>query len=298
MDILYLKEHLGCYNYDKEEKPQIEVLKIVKGQSKKLHVTANEIVFFMEGRIKFQFHDFLEYEATKGQFFFLSAGGRYSYYAVTSSVVIIFRLLKPVIRLCEVFPIERLYNLGKSKKNTVQPDTTPHLRILDITARLWSFLEGVNDCISDGIKCRCYFELKIKELLLYLRIYYEKEDLHEFFFLILSEDIVFSEYVRLHWQHFKTIRELADSMHLSRRQFSSRFISAFGKKPQEWMNESRAQVVHREITSTRKLFKQIAIEQGFAQDAILTRFCKKELNATPTEIRENNASERRSYKEQ
>ena len=285
MDVLYIKEHLGCYNYNKEEKPQIEVLKIVKGQSLKLYVTENEIVFFMEGRIKFQFRDFPEYEATKGQFFFLPSGGKYSCQAVTTARVIIFRLVKPVIRLCEVFPIEKLYNSGESKKNLLQPDTTHWFRILDINARLWSFLEGVNDCISDGIKCRCYFELKIKELLLYLRVYYKKENLHDFFFLILSEDIVFSEYVRLHWQHFKTIQELADSMHLSRRQFSSRFVSAFGKKPQEWINKSRAQVIHREITSTRKLIKQIAIEQGFAHEALLTRFCKKELNATPTEIR-------------
>lgn len=284
MGILYPSEHISCFNYDKTDQPLIEVLKIVKGKTEELHITASEIVFFLEGRIRFTFKDKSGYEGVKGQFFFLPSGSIYSCQALVNSMVIIFRITKP-LRLCNSFPIEKLYNSDKPVEDC-QLSTKCHLGILEINTSLWHFLYGINDCLGDGIRCRYYFELKIKELLFYLRMYYTKEELCDFFILILSGNTIFSEYVRLNWQRFHSITEMAGSMNLTHRQFLNRFITVFGARPQQWLNEEKAHVIHREITTTAKQFKQIAAENGFAHEAILTRFCKRKLGATPTEIRE------------
>ncbi|MDL2222783.1 AraC family transcriptional regulator [Bacteroidales bacterium OttesenSCG-928-M11] len=285
MELLYKNEHSSCFNHDQSKKPMIEIVKIVKGKKGNLIISQNEIAFFLEGRFKYIFRDFPLCEAMKGQFIFLPAGGKFSYEALANSTIILFRLNNPIV-LCPNFSIEKLYGIKNHSPLDQYVPKTKRFSILDINSRLWHFLDGVNDCLSDGIRCRCYFEMKSKELLLLLRAYYPKEDLYDFFFLILSEDTAFSEYVRLRWQQFHSVNELASSMNLTHKQFISRFVSVFGTTPQKWILEGRAKIVMQEIQSSRKPFKQIAIENGFASDTHFTRFCKKELGSTPTEIRE------------
>lgn len=282
MSKLNQNEHSGCFNYDCSEKPQIEVEKIVKGTTGILSLKNNEIVFVTEGRIRFAANDYPVYEGFKGQMLFLPAGGNYSYEALLHSTVIVFRFHES-IRLCDNFDLERLYE--EKAKGSGCLSRTAGLGTLNINARLWHYLDGVNDCIADGIRCHTFFKTKIKELLLLLRSYYTKEELCDFFASVLSGDTAFSEYIRLRWQNYRTVTEVANSMHLSHKQFYNRFVAIFGKKPQQWMNEGRARIIQKEITSTRKQFKLIAAENGFASDTHFTRFCKKELGKTPTEVR-------------
>ena len=282
MSILYQNEHFGCFNYDRSEKPQIEVKRVAKGDTGILSLKENEIVFVTEGRIRFVSNDFSSCEGLKGQMLFLPAGGNYSFGTLTDSAITIFRFYES-IRLCDNFDLENL-NEEKAAASSYQPRMASP-RILNINILLWHYLDGLNDLIEEGMRCRSFFQIKIKELLLLLHSFYTKKELQNFFSPILSDDMAFSEYVRLHWKDFHTVTELANSMHMTHKQFYNRFIPIFGTRPQRWMNEGRARIIHNEITSTRKQFKLIAAENGFASDTHFTRFCKKELGKTPTEVR-------------
>jgi AraC-type DNA-binding domain-containing proteins len=283
MELLYSNEHFNCYNYDKGKNSPLEVVEVVKGKTENRYMTESEIVFFMEGRIKYTFEDFPEYEGMKGRFLFIPSGSKYSQIAIANSILIVFRLKNP-LQLCDFFHIEKLYKKNKALNN-FQPGTISRFSVLDINARLWPFLSGISDCLSDGIRCRYYYDLKIKELLLYLRIYYRKEELHDFFCLILSNNTAFSEYIRLSWHRFKTIHEMAESMCLTHKQFFMRFVSVFEKKPRDWINEARAEKIYKDIVFSKEQFKQIAAKNGFSHEALFTRFCKNKLGATPTELR-------------
>jgi len=127
--------------------------------------------------------------------------------------------------------------------------------------------------------------MKIREFFLMLRAYYPKDELREFLSMILSRDTAFSEYVRNNRNKFPTVIALAKSMHLTQRQFASRFKEVFGCTPYRWIKEGKILMIHRQITSTRKPIKQIAYENGFGSLAQFTRFCKTELGKTPTELR-------------
>ncbi|MDF9830675.1 helix-turn-helix transcriptional regulator [Parabacteroides sp. PF5-6] len=291
MDLLYRSEHMACRHYDRTDKPVIEVVKIVKGEKRILSVNNNEIVFIIEGRLRYFFKEFPTHEAVKGQIIFRPAGADYAYEGLLDSIVVIFRVHKP-IALCDKFSIEKLYGNKKIEaENISEPllEAEPGLKrigTLEINSRIWYFIDGVMDCITDGIKCRCWFELKIKEFLVLLRAYYTKEKLHDFFYIILSGDTAFSEYVRLNWLSLRTVQSLADSLNMTRKQFTTRFTRVFGKTPIRWMTETRAQMAYKEITSTKKPFKQIASECGFSSDTELIRFSKKEFKKTPTELRD------------
>lgn len=282
MEILDRHEHAQCYHHDTSAKPAIELVRIAKGREGNLKIHANGIVFFMEGRVGFTTHDFPDFEGMKGQIIFLPAGGEYSFHTLAAAVLVIFRIYDP-IRLCDNYSIENLYS-SKQPLDTHKPRTR-HYSVLEINARMWHFLDGLYDWLGDGVKCRNFFDLKIREFFITLRFYYHKEDIYDFLYLILSGDTAFSEYVRQKWHRFHNVGELAESMRMTPRQFSAKFKRIFGQQAGRWMIEGRAKLIYQQITSTNKPMKQIAIEYGFATVPQFTKFCKKELGRTPTDIR-------------
>ena len=286
MELLYKHEHLTCYNYDNSARPMIEVSDLDKGVESAVEICTNIVFFIMKGKVEFTLDEGdTSFETSEGQIFFTTIGKSCNLCVLEKARIVIFRIYNPII-LCENFPIEKLYNMRELSVSGEYIPKNRGIKLLEINTRVKYFLEGMIACISDGLKCRCWFEMKIKEFFLLLRAYYPKESLHEFLFLILSKDAVFSEYIRLNWQRFNSIADMADSFFTTPKNFSLRFSSVFGKPPSRWIRENRAQKVKREIVSTKKSFKQIAVDNGFSSDALFTRFCRKELGETPTKIRE------------
>lgn len=279
-------ENRSCLFYDHSPKPQIELMKFSKGQSGEFTAQYNDIVFFLEGRVSYKFRNFPEYEGLKGQIIFLPSGSTFSYTALCDSLIMVFRLHEPV-SLCDTFPLEELYGLKDIGPLGEYTPRTKTMSVLEINPRVWHFIEGVKDCIKDGMKCRIYFKLKIKEFFLLLRIYYTKQQIHDFFYLILSGDTAFSEYIRRNWRKYPSVTELAASMNYSLKQFSGKFKDVFGKTPNRWMIEGKARLIHHELLSSEKSLKEIASGYNFKDGAQFHKFCKKELGNSPSGIRKS-----------
>lgn len=284
MGIIDINEHLRCFNYDRSDRPVIETAKIVKKSVGNAALNCNEIIFIVEGRVRFASQNYPQYEGYKGQVLFLPAASNYSYEALADATIVVFRINNPVV-LCKCLPLEKLYNTSQQSRDGYNPQTKS-IGKLEMNARMWHFLDGVADCLTDGLRCHYWMEMKVNELFILLRVYYDKEDISDFFFLILSNNLAFSEQVRLHWKRFQTANQLAEFLNYSPKQFAARFTAVFGQTPYRWIMQSRARIVYTEIISTGKQFKQIAIENGFASDSAFTRFCKNELGKTPSQIRE------------
>lgn len=279
-----MDEHLDCFYYDKTENPQIELISLPKGYEETRKVINNEVLFFMEGKLKYQFRSFPAVYGSKGQILFVPAGGTFSCKVMNNTEIIIFRL-RSHIQLCENFQIEKLYGLGTTESDGEYKPRTKRLNCLEIKPCVWRFLDALADYLSDGIKCRYFFELKIKELFHLLRLYYSQEDLHDFFYLILSGDTAFSEYVRKRWTRFRNIKEMAGSLNMTQKQFSNKFKTVFGVTPHKWVTEGRAKMVLDELTATNKSFKQIAFELGFSSEQQFSKFSKKVFGKTAKALR-------------
>ena len=282
MELLNKEEHLRCFNYDHSTPSQIEIVRYAKGKQVDLVLSTNQIVFFLEGEVKYQPLYGVEYEAIKGSMIFLPTGYRYSCFIKSDAMVMVFRLYNPV-KLCESYFAEYLFNpqepgfaINKSLKK---------IKMLDINPRIRYLIDGLIDCVADGIKCKHYFDMKIREFFMMLRAYYPKSELREFLSMILSRDTAFSEYVRKNRNRYPTVIALAKSMNMTKKQFSKRFSEVFECTPYKWMKEGRALTIHHEITGTRKPLKQISMENGFNSVAQFTKFCKNELGKTPMELR-------------
>lgn len=282
MELLYTQEHLNCFNYDRSQKPQIEILTYKAGQQQEVLISTNEIVFFVKGTIRQVFRDYPMFENAVGEFIFLPGNLKISLSVVSDCIVTVFRLDKQ-IKLCENYPLENLYHSPHGV--LLMQEQAPHICGLSMNERVVHFLTGVNDCVSDGLGCRHFFELKIEEFFLMLRAYYTKEQLRVFLGLVLSEDTVFSEYVRKNWTKYPTVKRMASSMNLSVVYFSTKFKRIVGQTAYHWIKEAKVRYIHQEILLKVKPLKVIAEENGFSTIAQFSNFCKKELGAVPSQLR-------------
>ena len=254
------------------------------GEKGDLPIRINEVLFFLKGGLRFTFSDLPEHSCMSGEMLLLPAGGRYRYEAIEKTVVLIFKMEKP-IHVCETLSIADFYKHYFSRQKSNEQNE-PHFSVLEMRPRMQYFVEGVANCITDGVCCRRYADLVIREYIVMLSVYYSKEELCGFlYYLQVSEDITFEEHVRRQWHIYKNVEEIAEAMWMTPRKFSSRFKEVFGLTPYRWMKENRARLIEKELTTTDKLIKQVAFEQGFDNKSQFAKFCNTELGASPTEIR-------------
>jgi AraC-like DNA-binding protein len=284
MGILYINEHLNCFHYDKTENPQIELVTRPKGFEEVRKANNNEVVFFMNGKLKYRFRTFSDVILSKGQILFVPAGESFSYKVVSNVTLIVFRLYDHV-QLCESFQLEKLYGSRGTEPESDHEPRTKNLNLLEIKPCVWHFLDSLYDYLNDGVKCRCFFEIKVKEFFTLLRLYYQKEEIHDFLYLILSGDTAFSEYVRQRWRRFRSVKEMADSVYMTQKHFSEKFKNIFGMTPHKWMEEGRANMMLNELTTTNKSFKQIASELGFSSEQQFSKFSRRVFGKTAKELR-------------
>lgn len=279
MEVLNLQERFSCQYSACAKSLVIEVCKLDPGIKKKSSPKKNKIVFILEGDLEFRYNDLPEKTAQKGDFFFIPSNGQFDLTALNKSVVVFIRLPGGGI-ICESYNVEKLY------KNADEKDYHgSDINILKANSSLWYFFQGVNRSVENGLNCRCYFDNKIKEMLIILKASYPRKELQSFFSLILSPNMAFMEYVRANHGKYKTVAEFAGAMNMTPKNFSIRFAKVFGETPQHWMAKEKAKVVYTELCSGNKTIMQIADEQGFSSQQHLYKFCQREFGKNPKEIR-------------
>ncbi len=276
--------HKLCVNCRKTEKAVIEVVKMVRGKTGVADLMYHKVIFILEGSIELLYKDESDYQTGKGKMLFLPAGSQCSYCAIENSTVVFFRIQTP-INLCRDLSLEDLYiRVNRRRKEVYKPEHN-NFGELDINAQIGQLMENISQSVESGLNCHYWHEIKVQEFFLLLKISYTREKIYEFLYLILSNDMTFSEQVRLHWKKFQTVGEMAQFLNLTTKRFTTHFTLVFGQTPYQWMLQERAHSILFEIKSTGKQFKEIAAENGFSSESSFTRFCRNKFNKTPTQIR-------------
>lgn len=280
MDVLNRTEIQACFNFESGSGATIAIHDLEQGEEKKLVFQKNEILFLLEGKVRLIFRDYPEKTAYEGDFIFIPVGCVVRYEVLKGASAIAFRM-NGNVKLCEGSRMEEFYTHDSAPpENSKQEICTLKNNLV-----LWYFLNGIKATVSGGLSCRYYFELKVKELLVLLKVYYSREALSRFFLPILSPDTIFSEYVRANHHKHKTAKELAEAMNITPKQFSKRFVQVFGEPALDWMNREKARCVYSELYSGYETFGSIADKFRFSSQSHLNKFCKREFGKSPGEIR-------------
>lgn len=282
MKLLYTHEHLTCLNYEKSKKPLIEKAKIEKDQFFEGHLQENKIILVLQGSINFSFGKFKNNSLSTGEMMIFSTTEQVQYTVKESGEILIIRL-RNIKQLCDCFSLNLLMT-EEDENFKYRPSP------LEINERLDVYLNFLNDCLSDGLKCIYFLELKVKELFFILRAYYTKRELFILFHPLLSHDVTFSELVVSNHHKAKTVQDLADLLHYSLSGFQKRFKKAFGVSAYHWMKQERSKSIYHKINSSTKSLKEISDEYGFSSLSHFNDFCKSNFGVTPGKIRKKQFS--------
>jgi len=278
MKIHNVEEHLSCYCYSDDEKPSIEVRKISEIENNNISLLFNEIIFVIKGTLRVSMQDDHIINVNHGRMIFLPANKIIHTKALAGSMFLILRI-KDDIQLCHTF------NLNRLRKHFDKNEKPVKIETLEANTYFKKYAKLLVNTFDDGLKCRFYFQAKITEALIMLRVYYPEKQLFRFFYNHFTPNTEFAEFIFANHMNYPTINEFANAMNMTPQQFSRRFNIVFGEAPYKWMQREKAQLIYGEICRSNRSLKDIAEEYGFNIQSNFNRFCKMSFGMSPREIR-------------
>lgn len=284
MKLLYLDEHFSCRNYEKGPRPIIQLKELKCDSPFESRSICGKIVFLLKGRMRFSYGAFYNYPIEEKQMLFLPANHDFILCTDDQAEILIMRLSQKVI-FCECYLLESLANQTFKFQELIMQDEDEKPFLLYINKSLEHYLNGLLIYINAGLRCRYYFETRIKELFYLLRAFYRKEDLARFFKDILSSDTCFSQFVMNNYHKYRTLSDMARDMGMSLSNIEKLFSRVFKMSGYKWMNQQKANKVYHALCTENTPFKELAVRFGFSSASSLNDFCKNMLGETPGVIR-------------
>ena len=295
MDLLYYKKHINCINYDNSPQSIISIIKIGCDIDYEEQPLLGTIAFLLEGEITFSFAAYINCHMQEGQMLYLPVDYKFVY-KTTSKATLLFVRMSQKIQICDQYFIEGLVNYSAKDRSSTSFVFEKLPYMLQINSTLKEYLNHLFYCIQRGLKCKYYFEIKVKELFFLLGSFYLKEELGFFFKEALSCDPNFSHFVILNYHKYNSLSDLAGAANMSLSNIEKHFKKVFGISGYKWMTEQKTKKIFHAICTSQANFKEISDEFGFASKSTFNDYCKKHLGKTPGEIRRKISS--RQFEEQ
>ena len=269
--------HMDNYCSHSFKNLAIRLKKFIRGEMSEIKVRTHKIVFAVEGVINVSVAgSAISVKLSKNEFVFIPMGATISCQSDEDTSVL-FILVTDSIDNC---------SLSRSHDSS-DIITNNHAKIHVLTANrhIKRLINGVMDAMNNHKQCSCYLQLKAIEFIFLLRLYYQRRDYEQFFASILSADMEFSEFIRLHYYEYKSVADIAQALNMSVRKFSDKFKLVFGTVPRKWIQMQQAQHIYTDICQINKPIKEIVDKYGFSAHSNFTRYCRKTYGATPKNIR-------------
>lgn len=277
MPILYHKECLHCYNYQGIGQPSIDKVSLDEKQSWQIISRENNILVVLEGEFNFSLENYPDQLISEGQMLAIPSGCNFEIKANRGSTFLLLKIAYDQ-HLTACLSMEKLMKEGEKRQEH-------KLYLLSINNPFKIFLDSLNLYIEEGLKCHSLYEYKIKEMFFIFRSFYTKEDLYDFFYLHLTSDLSFSDFIYKNYEKIKSVNEFAKLQNTSISTFQRRFLRVFGTSPNKWMQEQKAVKVFRDIQENKLNTKEICSNYGFYSPAHLHAFCKKHFGHTLKQLR-------------
>lgn len=278
MKLLYPQTHFACYNYEKGQNAQFEIMRHPAGFVFHRNLHDTELVFALEGRFKLSYGKLVGEEIPAGKIMLFPPGSGVRVEVMEPIYLVICRI-RDVVRLCECMSLERLYN-----ENEPAGD---EFYMLDINERTAAFIEQMVGCVNDGLRCTYYFATKMKELFFLLRAYYDKGQLTRFLKPMLGVDAQFMDLMYRNYRNVSSVNELAQLSNYSLSGFKKRFQRVFGTSASEWLDNQKGALVFQDLHNSPHSIKEIAEMHGFSSVAAFTTFCGRKFGMPPAKFRLN-----------
>ncbi|NDW08860.1 helix-turn-helix domain-containing protein [Dysgonomonas sp. 520] len=262
----------------------VEAIALDRGKLYTTDKDNSKIVLVTKGSIEFSFSMYNNVEMDCGKMLFVPSGYGFRAMAMEDAAVIFFNIT-------EEYDWCRAIAVGN---NQLSQDVDDGISFLDVKDMLGSYVYSIELYLQKGYRDCNLMQLKIKELGCIMNVCYTKQELHDFFRLYQTNDLLFSEQVRKYSAEIRTVRQLSERMNYSYSGFNKRFRRVFGMSAYKWMKQQRARIVYHEIYETNKSLKQISADNKFMTLSHFNEFCHKVLGGSPRQIRKQRYMEQSS----
>lgn len=276
MGLFYLREHTSCYNYARCVQEGFLYYSLDKGVTHEEEAVKDCILFVLKGSLQFSCNEF-KFVLSAGQMAFFHRGSLFKTDSLEKSEIVL-ALFEGGMWSCEKALFSELYHL----KNTIKYRMSP----LEIRDQLNKYLELLVLYLKDGANCVHFYEIKLKELFWIFRFYYTRVELANFYYMIIGDSQDFKNKVLNNYKGNKTVKELSKACGCSLSAFKRQFTTEFGETASLWMQKQRLGEIKYKLVNTNLSFGTIACELNFSSLPQFSRYCKRYLGYSPTELRQ------------
>lgn len=273
----YAGEHRSCLNYRMPQDAAIKLLHYPEGMRQIVDTDESLIIFVLEGEVKVSadgHNDVLH----RAGYISLQPRNSSSYIQVQQPCTFISFHSPHDITLCDRFSVQSL-------PRYIPEGFHYQFTLLPIRQRLAEYATGLRHCLEDGLGCVHFLEMKMQELFILLRAYYNREELATFFYPLIGKNRDFQDFVYEHYRQVDSLNEFAALANTSVDTFKRRFKETFGEPAHKWITGRKAEHVYRDIALGILSFADIAEKYRFSSVSYLTTFCKQHLGKTPQQLR-------------
>ena len=276
MKLFCLNEHTSCYNYARCVQEGFRYYTFDKGLEHEEELQNDCILFVLKGSLRFSYNEF-QFTISAGKMVFVCRESLFSTYSLEKCEVVV-ALFEGGVWPCQKISFSELSYLRDIIEYRMEP--------LEIKDRLYRFLELLECYLKDGANCIQFHEIKLKELFWNIRFYYSRQELANFFYMIIGRSQDFKNKVLNNYKSCRTVKELASACDISLSAFKRQFSAEFGEAPAEWMQKQLLGEIKYKLSVTDLPLGTIANELEFSSLAHFSRFCKRCLGCSPRELRQ------------
>lgn len=280
MSLFYKEEHTTCYNYKLPTSANFNMLHFaVSSVPQSINVDRSVLIFLLSGEALVTCGSYRDRLHKAGEIVLIPRNNC-CFVKVRKECDVISCSFVQNIDFCNQFSFHKLVDF-------IPEDFTYDFTILPVRERVGELLSLLKHCLEDQLGCLHFHELMERELFIFFRAYYTKEELAAFFYPLIGKDIDFKDFILTNYLSIPNIQEFASLSNMSLATFKRRFQEAFGQPIHKWITERKAEWVYRDILLTDKPFPEIGQEYGFQSATYFSQFCKKHFGKSPHDLREN-----------
>ena len=275
-DLLYVNEHRTCYHYMAEIGTGFIYDELKAGEGFRLsNLHRNHLLLFLDGSCTLSYNQFINRHFKAGEMVLIPGAAEFQG-TVDEDLKLLNMSFETPMNGCDKLLLQSF----QSRYIQVQYDFRP----LPIRYPLDAFAEQLSYCLRNGINCAHFHELKHKELFFYIRGFYTKDEIVEFFYPIVGQSFDFRKFVFDNYRKIRTLYELIELSNMSRNSFMRKFKAEFGITAKQWMLKQTCQRMAYAFTQPEATVKEVMAELGFDSPSNFNRFCKANFQCSPSEL--------------
>jgi AraC-like DNA-binding protein len=264
-------------DYPSEANIRLKKVDVPPGNdSRYSHSVFNHLIFVDDGELLARYNEFQPIRAHREEFFFIPQLAEFAIQTLSEAHLYVFSFdsLNEIYNKRD-FRVNILSEVQKAfvfKALPFHPILKNYLQLIS-----YYFLKGINPPQMD--------KLKFKELFLLFKFLYNKEELNNLFYPLLSKSLDFKHQVIQYSSDTTNVNELANKIGMGRTNFDRKFKIEFGISPLQWLLKEKAKHVYFSLSEPESTLSDIMQKYNFNSPTHLNRFCKQQFGLTPSELR-------------